>query len=349
MSIQQRGSSWQVYVKHNGQRVRETVATQEEAITREAEIRVALLKGTYGPQKPQPVRETGLTISALRDRVYTLVWSRQKAARESASVARQVVAYFGDDRSVSTIDRKAVGDFRITLLAAGNSPATVNRKLASLSKMLSVACEEGWIPNRPKITRERESVGRDRFLTHEEEDTLIATLRVWGQHEAADLVMFLLDTGCRLGEALDLRWSSVTPKQVTFLDTKNGSNRSVPLTARLREMLSKHRVMPNGSVFSGFDGGRKLRKVWDRVKRHMKLDGDPLFVIHILRHTCASRLAQAGVPLLEISKWLGHKSIKVTMRYAHLAPTSLDKLTAILEQRPTDQPRHLGVVEGGKS
>jgi integrase len=359
MSYRQRGNSYQVDVQYKGQRVREDVASEEQAIEREAQIKLALMKGTWNAPVSAPTRNAStLTLGALKDRVYALVWSKQKAARESDSVARLVVSFFGAERSVVSIDRRTVGDFRLALARAGNSPATINRKLASLSKMLSVAHDEGWIADRPRITRERESEGRDRFLTHEEEDKLIAVLRVWGQHDAADLVMFLLDTGCRLGEALTLRWTEVTLNRVTFVGahTKNSLTRPVPLTARLIDMVNRKvkALGPSlsgvctGLVFPGFDGGRKFRKVWDRAKRHMGLAADPHFVIHILRHTCASRLLQGGADLEYVRRWLGHKDIKMTQRYAHLAPTSLDKLTAILEARP-EQPRHLGVVEGGKS
>jgi integrase len=354
MSYRKRGNSYQVDVQYKGQRVREDVGSEEQAIEREAAIKLALMKGTYGKTTAVPSSgKDALTLGALKDRVYALVWSKQKAARESDSVARLVVAYFGAERSVSSIDRRAVSDFRLALSAAGNSPATVNRKLAALSKMLSVAHDEGWIADRPRITRERESVGRDRFLTHEEEDKLIAVLRVWGQHDAADLVMFLLDTGCRLGEALALKWQDAGAIRVAFHDTKNGDPRSVPLTARLRDMLKDKRSAHSDlrfdrPVFEGFDGGRKFRKVFDRAKKHMGLVDDPHFVIHILRHTCASRLLQGGADLEYVRRWLGHKDIKMTQRYAHLAPTSLDKLTSILERRP-DGVRHLGVVDGGKN
>jgi integrase len=214
--------------------------------------------------------------------------------------------------------------------------------------MLSVAHEEGWLGERPRITREHEGVGRDRFLTHAEEDTLIALLRVWGEADAARLVEFLLDTGCRLGEALALRWAEIRSDRVTFIGTKNGENRTVPLTARLKAHFGIMGARGDEHVFTGHDGGRRFRKLFDRAKRHMKLQNDPHFVIHILRHTCASRLLQGGADLEYVRRWLGHKDIKMTQRYAHLAPTSLDKLTSILERKP-EQPRHLGVVEGGKA
>jgi integrase len=63
----------------------------------------------------------------------------------------------------------------------------------------------------------------------------------------------------------------------------------------------------------------------------MGLLDDPQFVPHILRHTCASRLMQAGVPMPEVQKWLGHSSISETMRYSHLAPDSIFNAVLALE------------------
>lgn len=79
---------------------------------------------------------------------------------------------------------------------------------------------------------------------------------------------------------------------------------------------------------------------------------DTQYVLHMLRHTCASRLAQRGAPPQMIQRWMGHKTITVTMRYMHLAPSSLDALTALLE-RPlpgeTYGRGHLRSMEGGQS
>jgi len=277
-----------------------------------------------------------LTLSDLKERTAALYWRKQKAAAKSESVADLVVGYFGKSLPVVKIDHKAINTYRLELATKGNTPATINRKLAALSKMLHLAADEGNIKQVPKIQRERETGGRERFVTRDEEARPLATLKVWGCHDEHDLVMFLIDTGARLGEAVKLRWPEVGPERATFLGTKNGENRTIPLTSRLKAMLDAREGADSydrqALVFSGKSRG--IRIIWTRVRRHMKLQDDPNFVIHILRHTCASRLLQGGANLKYVQQWLGHKSIMVTQRYAHLAPTSLDALTKILEQQP---------------
>ncbi len=71
------------------------------------------------------------------------------------------------------------------------------------------------------------------------------------------------------------------------------------------------------------------------MKCVMELEHDDQFIPHCLRHTCASRLVQRGVPILVVQQWLGHKTIQMTMRYAHLCPTNLEEAVKVLEPTET--------------
>lgn len=286
-----------------------------------------------------------LTMSQLRDKTIARVWQGQKTVKLSAYLAGKIVAELGKTKPVSTLTTRDIDDFIETLEAKGNSNGTINRQLAVLSKMLNFAKTRDYISNVPHIEFKRAGKGRERFISLDEEASILALLKLWSKDDEHDLVVFLLDTGCRVGEALKLEAGDVhrgVMPRATFRDTKNGSTRSVPLTARAALILKER-----ADKAKPFDlDYQAVRHVWDRVRGHLGLHD---VVLHSLRHTCASRLIQRGAKLQEIMAWLGHKTISMSMRYSHLAPTSLDSMVALLEQQPVEKPRHLGVVEGGQA
>jgi integrase len=271
-----------------------------------------------------------LTLAQLREKTIARVWQDQKTAKLSAYLAGKIVAALGKTKPVTTLTARNIDAFIESLEAKGNSNGTINRQLAVLSKMLHFAKTRDYIASVPHIEFKRAGKGRDRYLTQDEEAKVLALLKLWSKDDEHDLVVFLLDTGARVGEALKLTWNDLSFDPVgraTFRDTKNGTTRSVPMTTRVRTMivgrLSKHH---NGLPFD-LDY-QKVRLVWDRVREHLKLTD---VVLHSLRHTCASRLVQRGASIQYVKEWLGHKTLSMTMRYAHLAPESLDSMVALLE------------------
>jgi integrase len=284
-----------------------------------------------------------LTMSQLREKTIARVWQGQKTVKLSAYLAGKIVAELGKTKPVATLTTRDIDDFIETLEAKGNSNGTINRQLAVLSKMLHFAKTRDYISSVPHIEFKRAGKGRDRYLTQDEEAKVLALLKLWSKNDEHDLVVFLLDTGCRIGEALKLEWHEYRGDRATFRDTKNGTTRTVPLTRRVNLMMARRAPL---SVRVPFDlTYQNVRLVWDRVREHLGLKD---VVIHSLRHTCASRLVQRGASIQYVKEWLGHKTLNMTMRYAHLAPTSLDSMVALLEQQPVEKPRHLGVVEGGQ-
>ena len=160
------------------------------------------------------------------------------------------------------------------------------------------------------------------------------------------LIIFLIGTGARRGEALNLTWGDVdlasnARAAVTLIETKNGEDRRVPLPNPVRDLLATmRRKAGNPSkkdrVFTwvrrGTDEAVAYKAdpgtVFDRARRDAKLKD---ITIHTLRHTYASRLVMKGAPLAHVSKLLGHSKIQMTMRYAHLAPQGLDDAVAVLD------------------
>ncbi|WP_373288630.1 tyrosine-type recombinase/integrase [Brucella endophytica] len=217
-----------------------------------------------------------------------------------------------------------------TLRERGNSNATINRKMAALSKLLRKAYKMGEIFSLPEFIRQKERAGRIRFLEYDEEQRLFAAIRSRCE-DSYRLSIFLVDTGCRLGEAIGLTWNDIQDHRVTFWFTKSNRSRTVPMTRRVRKALDIPHMGRKGP-FAMLNQIR-YRAIWNEAKMEVGLGKDDQVVPHILRHTCASRLVRGGIDIRRVQMWLGHQTLQMTMRYAHLATNDLDSCVKVLEVR----------------
>lgn len=217
------------------------------------------------------------------------------------------------------------------------SPATVVRYMASLSHAFSVAAKEWeWIEQNPmlKVKKPREPRGRVRFLSDDERDRLLKACK---QHHCPYLytvVVIALSTGARYSEILNLCWADIDlSREIAFLQkTKNQERRAMHLTHHALTLMKKlHADMSphlNDFVFRRADGKKPkdVRKCWYEVVKKIGLKD---FRFHDLRHSAASYLAMNGATLAEIAEVLGHKTLQMVMRYAHLS----DQHTAKVVER----------------
>ena len=272
-----------------------------------------------------------VTWAELQSQALNRIWKGTKSEATASVNTQSAVEFFGATNIVADLGVQQIDDYVDSLQTKGNSNATINRKLSALSKMLKFALDREWITKLPKIQKRKESNGRVRWLTKEEEQKLVNHFLSVSRPDVSSLIVFLLDTGARAGEALGVKWKDISGDVVTFWDTKNNSPRSVPLTSRVKTLIGNGTAVNGDGPFSSVNYP-EFNYLWQKAKKALGFDSDDQFVPHCLRHTCASRLAQAGVPLLTIKEFLGHKTIQVTLRYAHLAPKQLDKAREVLEQ-----------------
>lgn len=232
----------------------------------------------------------------------------------------------------STFSQEMLDQLIGKLRKRGNSNATINRKMAALSKLLRKAYKMGDVHSLPEFKRQKEKAGRIRFLDRDEENILFSEIRA---HSEAyyRLCIFLVDTGARLSEGLNLRWGDIHKDRVTFWVTKSGRSRSVPLTQRALAAIEGSDRRYSGP-FAEIDQQR-FRVAWHNAKDAVGFADDKDVVPHVLRHTCASRLVQGGIDIRRVQMWLGHQTLTMTMRYAHLASHDLDMCIPILERAGT--------------
>jgi integrase len=220
-------------------------------------------------------------------------------------------------------------------LAETRTSATVNRYLAVLSHAVNVAVLEwGWLEASPlrRVRRLREPRGRVRFLDDAERQRLLEACAQSPNRLLLPVVILALSTGARKQELLGLTWREVDfrRERVLLLVTKTGEQRSVPLVGRaLTELqaLAKVRRLDTPLVFPRRDGTAPLdlRHAWHQALRQADVQN---FRFHDLRHCCASYLAMNGASLVEIAEVLGHKTLQMVKRYAHLAEAHTAEVVA---------------------
>ncbi|MEE8291856.1 MAG: site-specific integrase, partial [Candidatus Tectomicrobia bacterium] len=206
------------------------------------------------------------------------------------------------------------------------APATVNGYLAALSHALTVAAVEWqWLDASPmrRVRRLREPHGRVRFLSEEERARLLHACRVSQNRWLYPVVVLALATGARKREMLHLTWADVDPHRarITLHDTKNHARRVLPLAGHALDtirMLAKVRRLDTSLLFPRADGRHPLdiRYAWAQVLREAGITD---FRFHDLRHSAASYLAMSGASLVEMAEILGHKTLQMVQRYAHLS------------------------------
>jgi integrase len=234
----------------------------------------------------------------------------------------------GRDTTLAELTSGAIAVYRKDRVTAGSTGQTVNRDLCAIQSLLSWCEKEKEMDlQRPRLSKEKESPGRERWLTAEE----IEMVRCVTSKEWWPLFATLIYAGLRIGEAQALRWSDVQlgPRQIAvhdrFHDLKtDSSDRDVPIPDPLGEALSAHAHQhPSGPADPVFPGRLGMyataRQAW---RATCKRAGITSCRLHDLRHTFGVHAARSGVPLARLQRLMGHSSPITTMRYMRHAPNS---------------------------
>jgi integrase len=191
-----------------------------------------------------------------------------------------------------------------------------------------------------EVRNDKEPAGRLRYLASPDEaQQLIQACH--GPFRA--VVVTALHTGMRRSEILRLTWKEVDLKRrvIRLTETKNGEPREIPINETVHSLLTGWRTRIDVDwVFHNMDG-HQLRDTHKRFEAACKRAGLHDFHFHDLRHTFASWLVMGGVPLPTVSKLMGHKSVSMTMRYAHLSPDHFQGAVQVLDKNLT-----IGGLEG---
>ena len=237
---------------------------------------------------------------------------------------------FGD-RPIDSFVPADIYSFFDKLTEDGLSDNTVNHYGAALSSVFNHAVDMELINHAPKIKWRKVKSGRPRYMTDDELDQLQAFLaghrHSWMQH----YVTIALNTGMRLGEIHQIgrtAFLSDDKQWLTLPETKNGDERIVPISPETLEAIEALDGEPRKHYTD-----RTFYNTWGEARRKIAA-GDKTFVFHVLRHTCATTMAndfQVNSHL--IGQMLGHRSEATTRKYVHAKPENLLSIAQKLSNR----------------
>lgn len=321
-------TDWYIKVSVNGKRHIQKVGRQ----LRQAETVLKKAQTELFQKKFFDDETNSLLLSQAVQMVYDRKWKKKKDGAKARRLADIIVETLGDI-PLAEIDQKKYYELVSLLETRGVQESTINRYRASLKTVLRHhQLNYQFIEMTPEIG------GRIRILTKEEETAAIALFRDTKHssrrsafYEMPDFIAVLVDTGMRANELLGLPPKDIdfATNMLTIWINKADKPRSVPMTTRATQVLAVRAKNESGKLFSL--NIHQADKAWAWMRDEMKLEADKDFVIHALRHTCATRLIVKGIDIYRVQKWMGHKSIKTTEKYLHLDPLQLRAAAAALE------------------
>jgi integrase len=260
--------------------------------------------------------------------------------RKQCQLDLHLQPFFGQ-KGLSRITTFDLERYKRHRVEQGASQATVNREMAVLSHLFSMAVEWGWVTHRPaKIKRFKEDNGRIIYLTTEQ----CARVLEAAKHDISPHIylfsLIALSTSMRMSEILSIRRENVDiDRRRIFIPHAKAGAREQPMTGELAAELTRHMAgLPKGtewlfpSIASRTGHLATIRKAHRRVVKAAGLDPD-VVVRHTFRHTAVTHLVQAGVDLPTVQRISGHKTLAMVARYAHANGAHIDAAMDKLERQ----------------
>ena len=336
MGVYLRGKSYYIDFYFEGKRYTERVGKVGKSVAEE-KLKIKMSEVIRGEWKPKIVK---IPFEKFKEQYleYSKGNKRPNSYLRDECSLKHLSKFFGT-KTLSEINPFMVEKYKLARKEEAAEPATINRELGCLRHMFNMATK--WKKAQVNPVREvkflREPKGKERILSEEEEKRLLETVRLTTKSQHLEpIIVTALNTGMRKGEIVNLKWSNVDFKVGAIIveGTKNGEVRKIPMNKKLTDTLESAKKVSKGEfVFS--ENGKPYRDVktgWWTVLKKAEIEG---FRFHDLRHTFGSRLGMKGYDIKTIAELMGHKDIKMTMRYSH--PTLEHKRRAVesLDEVPT--------------
>ena len=267
-------------------------------------------------------------------------WRHGNGKKTSAINCAHFTRLRGSSFPVAKISQPIITGLCIELEDEGKSDATINRVVSAVSTVLNHCAFDGLLKSAPKFRRRKESEGRVLWYTKDEVDKLcLLSTDVFMRDDLRDIILFGAYTGMRQGEILKIRKKDIDLVKnkihvggVPTQTTKAKNWRAIPIHEKIMGIVvdrcsqsSRSNVQLFGDEWRNKD---QLLRAFRKVNRLIPKEDS--YVFHTLRHSYATWLAEAGVPIRSIMALCGHKRIETTLRYAKATDAALtDAMAAI--------------------
>ncbi|EKI9642953.1 tyrosine-type recombinase/integrase [Salmonella enterica] len=291
-----------------GKRVRKVFDKKSIAIATERYIMANAEKREY----IQGYRDRR-TLGDLLDQWWIYHGQHRRKADDDKRQLKSIITELGIDSLAIELDKLKIIAWRSQKIGEGLKSSSVNRYVNRLSGMFTVLAKIGvWDNDHPVrgISRLYVKPSEMAFLSKKETAALLAAL----EGDYYRVALLCLSTGARWGEASVLKGEQVIHNRVTFLETKNGKKRTVPISQDVCDVI---KTRETGPLFNA-----KYHLFCQMLKK-IKPDLPKGQAAHVLRHTFASHFVMTGGNIIALQRILGHATIQQTMTYAHFAPDYL--------------------------
>lgn len=245
---------------------------------------------------------------------YKVILSKQK----------ELLDFLHPTKEINKIDNKVITKYIKYLQDKGNSNATINSKLAYLSKILTYAFRIDKLKQKPYIPTMRIADPKDKFLTKDEKTQMLywcwRNRQREGVNELLKIILIGIYTGLRINNILSLTSENYREGMLYIYDKKVKKNFVLPVSNKIKYIIINHKAF-NVSY-------RQCYYLFNLMKQDLKLD--PAITIHTLRHTFCSDLVQKNISIPVIQALANHKKIQTTMRYTHLNTKQLENAINVL-------------------
>lgn len=348
--IYKRGKVWWVrYTGLDGKQKRESSNSEDFKVAK------LLLAERYKTieqgQEPEVKRIPNYLFKELADKYIDWIKGRQRSAKIKGYIIGQLKTLYADI-PLKRFNTAMVDQLQTDLINKNYKPASNNKITNILKHMLSKAVE--WemvdadvLKRIRKVKPLRDDNRRLRYLSN---DDIQGLLKHCHGH-LLPIVITALNTGMRRGEILSLKWENVDMVHgfIHLEQTKNGDRRDIPINDTLKSTLKAlTRRLDSPYVFYANKTGKPYRDVKKAFQNALTKAKIQDFHFHDLRHTFASHCVMAGIDITTVSRLLGHKSLTMTLRYSHLAPSHMVNAVNILDATINGKTVSTKIAQSGR-